>query len=415
MTATPAADHGLTTAAGGRRPASRATLFALSLGHGCADMCAGALFALLPFLVVERHYSYAAAGVFALTASVASAVFQPLVGAHGDRGEAHWLLPAGLLVTGLGIGAVGFATSFPLTLIAVAVCMAGVASYHPEGARWARRASSIRVTADMSIFSVGGGVGYAVGPLVVAAVLAPLGLHGTVVIAVIPVAAAAVVVIALRRFRNLPVGEHGAHRQMQSFASEWRPFVILLVLFSLASGVMTGLLTYVPLFLVQARSSSPAASNVITSVLLAAGAAGMLVGGITAQRLGRRFVLVVPQLALVPAIAVIPHLSYAAIIPVMIVIGLAINANVSVALVLAQEYLPAHMGLATGLTIGLSGGVGGLIVAALGLLGDAAGPSSVLYVIAALPLIVTALAARLPQPEAAPPGTLWGLRVEAER
>jgi len=401
--------------AAGRRPASRATLFALSLGHGCADMCAGALFALLPFLVVERHYSYAAAGVFALTASVASAVFQPLVGAHGDRGEAHWLLPAGLLITALGIGAVGFATSYPLTLVAVAVCMAGVASYHPEGARWARHASSSRVTADMSIFSVGGGVGYAVGPLVVAAVLAPLGLHGTAVIAVIPVAAAAVVIIALRRFRSLPLGEHGPHRRAQALASEWRPFVILLALFCLASGVTTGLMTYVPLFLVQARASSPAASNVMTSVLLAAAATGTLIGGIAAQRLGRRFVLLVPQLVMVPAIALLPSLSYAAMIPVVVLIGIAMNANMSVGLVLAQEYLPVRMGLATGLTIGVCGGVGGLIVAALGLLGDAAGPSSVLYVIAALPLLVAVLGSRLPQPMAAPPGTVWSLRVEAEQ
>ena len=399
----------------GGRPASRATLFALALGHGCADTCSGALFALLPFLVVERHYSYAAAGVFALTASVASAVFQPLIGAHGDRGEAHWLLPAGLLVTGLGIGAVGFATSYPLTLLAVALCSAGVASYHPEGARWARHASSSRVTADMSIFSVGGTVGYAVGPLVVAAVLAQLGLHGTAVIAVIPLAAAVVVAGALRRFRSLPVGEHGRQRYALTRASERRPFVILLALFCLASGVAIGLLTYLPLFLVHDRASSPAASNVMTSILLGAGAAGTLLGGIAAARFGRRLVLIVPQLVLVPAIALLPSLSYAAMIPVVVVIGMAVNANVGVALVLAQEYLPAHMGLATGLTIGLCGGLGGLIVAGLGVLGDTAGPSSVLYVLAVLPLAVAALASRLPKPAAAPPGTLWGRGVEAER
>ena len=400
--------------ASGRRPASRPTLLVLSLGHGCADLCSGALFALLPFLVVERHYSYAAAGVFALTASVASALFQPLVGAHGDRSEAHWLLPGGLVLSGLGIGAVGFATSYPLTLLAVAVCSAGVAAYHPEGARWARHASSSRVTADMSVFSVGGGVGFALGPLVVAAALAPLGLHGTPIIALIPVAAAVVVGVTLRRFRGKPVGEHPLHRQAEVLGSEWRPFSCLAALFCVASGVAIGLLTYVPLFLVQARATSPAASNVMTSVLLAAAAAGTLLGGIAAQRLGRRFVLVMPQLVLVPAIALLPSLSYGAMIPLIIIIGVAVNANVSIALVLAQEYLPAHMGLATGLTIGVCGGAGGLIVAALGLLGDAAGPSAVLYAIAALPLVVAVLASRLPRPAAAPAETVWSLRIEAE-
>ena len=109
-----------------------------------------------------------------------------------------------------------------------------------------------------------------------------------------------------------------------------------------------------------------------------------------------------------PAIAVLPSLSYAAMIPVVVLIGISMTANMSVALVLAQEYLPSRMGLATatGLVLGISGAAGGLIVAALGLLGDAAGPSSVLYVIAALPLPVAVLASRLPQPAAAPPGNV---------
>ncbi len=401
--------------AAGQRRASRITLLALSLGHGCADLCAGALFALLPFLVVERHYSYTAAGVFALTASVASALFQPLVGAQGDRSEARWLMLAGLMLTGLGIGAVGVAQSYPLTLIAVAVCSAGVATYHPEGARWARHASGSRVTADMSVFSVGGGVGYALGPLVVAAVLAPLGLRGTLIVALIPIAAAAVVAAAVERFRGKPAGGDGLPRQALALGSEWRPFTRLVALYCVASGVTTGLLTYVPLFLVHARATSPATSNVMSSVLLAAAAAGTLLGGIAAQRLGRRFVLVVPQLVLVPTIALLPSLSYDAMIPLVVLIGLAMNANVSTALVLAQEYLPTRMGLASGLTIGLCSGAGGLIVAALGLLGDAAGPSSVLYVISVLPIAVAVLASRLPRPAAAPVGTVWSLRVEAER
>ncbi len=401
--------------AASRRPASRATLLVLSLGHGAADLCSGALFALLPFLVVERHYSYAAAGVFALTASVANALFQPLVGAHGDRSEAHWLLPGGLVFAGLGIGAIGYAASYPLTLLAVAVSSVGVAAYHPEGARWARHASSSRVTADMGVFSVGGGVGYALGPLVVAAVLAPLGLHGTPLIALIPIAAAVIVGAALRRFRLKPMGEQPRHRQAGGLGSEWRAFACLAALFCVASGVAIGLLTFVPLFLVEARSASPAASNVMTSVLLAAAATGTLLGGIAAQRFGRRFVLIAPQLVLAPAIALLPSLSYGAMIPLMIVIGVAVNANMSVVLVLAQEYLPAHMGLATGLTIGVCGGVGGLIVAALGLFGDSAGPSAVLYAMAALPLLVAVLAIRLPQPAAAPPGTVWGLPVKAAR
>ena len=399
----------------GLRPAPRPTLLALSLGHGCADPCSGALWALIPFLVVERHYTYEAAGLFALAVTFALALVQPLAGAHGDRGEARWLLPAGLASAGLGIAAVGLVSSYPLTLVAVAISSIGVATYHPEGARWARHASGSRVTANMSVFSVGGSVGYALGPLVVAVVLAPLGLRGTPVIAIVPLVAAVVVVVALRRFREDGVADRLTRRSTLASRSEWRPFACLVPLYCVANGITFGLLTYVPLFLVEVQGTTPAASNVMSSVLLVAAAAGTLLGGLAAQRIGRRVVLIAPQFLLVPAIALLPSLSYGAMIPLAILIGLSINANTSIALVLAQEYLPAHMGLASGLTIGLCSGIGGLIVAALGLLGDTSGPASVLYAIAAMPLLVAALAALLPRPAAAPPGTVWRLRTAARR
>ena len=158
--------------------ATRPALLAFSLGHGSADLCSGALWSLLPFLVVERHYSYGAVGVFALVASLGSALLQPLFGPPGaSRTREPGCCPWDFLVGGLGIAAVGFAGSFPLTLASVAVCSAGVAAYHPEGARWARLAAGSRVTSDMSVFSLGGGIGWALGPLVVAAVVIPSGLR----------------------------------------------------------------------------------------------------------------------------------------------------------------------------------------------------------------------------------------------
>jgi len=184
-----------------------------------------------------------------------------------------------------------------------------------------------------------------------------------------------------------------------------------------SSGVSTGLLVYVPLYVVHARGTTSAAAtagNVMASIFLGACACGTVLGGLTAQRFGRRPVLIVPQLVLVPAVALLPSLGFVGMIPLIVLIGVCVNASISTTLVLAQEYLPRRMGLASGLTIGLCSGVGGLIVAAQGLVGDAWGPAAVLYSIAALPLVVAAFAALLPKPAAAPPGTIWGLRADAE-
>ena len=158
-------------------------------------------------------------------------------------------------------------------------------------------------------------------------------------------------------------------------ACEWRPFALFVVMFSVSSGIATGLMTFVPLYLVDDRGATPAAANVMTSVLLAAAAAGTVLGGYVSHRLGRRFVFVVPQTRLRagdrPAAG---GRATGPSCPLVAVAGSCSSANMAVAVVSAQEYLPSRMGLATGLTMGVCGGVGGLIVAALGPLGDAAGP-----------------------------------------
>ena len=384
------------------------TLAVLILGHGSVDLAAGALFALLPFLVAERHYTLAAVGTFALVANVTNGACQPLLGARGDLREARWMLPLGLVLAGVGIGAAGLTTRFPATLLAVVVCMAGVAAYHPEGARLARGTAVGRIEAKMGLFSVGGGIGYMLGPLLIAAVLASLGLGGTVLVGLVPLVAAAGVALALRRV-GAAVKEAARESARASGPPEWRPFSLLVGMFCLSSAIATGLLVYLPVFLVQARGTSPAAASIMSSIMMGAGAAGMVLGGFVAQRFSRRLVLLAPELLLVPAIAVLPSLGYAGMVPVAALAGLAMEANFSLVIVMGQEYLPARMGLSTGLLNGFCTAVAGLVVYGLGVLGDLTAPVWVLYALALLPVGVAALALFLPRPAAAPAQTRWSL------
>ena len=133
-------------------------------------MYQGAVPALLPFFVADRHYSYAAAAglMFALTA-ISSAI-QPVFGALTDRLHLFWLVPVGLTMAGVGVALSGLMPSYPLTFLVITFAGLGVAAFHPEAARAARAASADSQQA-MSFFSVGGNVGYAIGPMLVFAVL----------------------------------------------------------------------------------------------------------------------------------------------------------------------------------------------------------------------------------------------------
>jgi MFS transporter, FSR family, fosmidomycin resistance protein len=65
--------------------------------------------------------------------------------------------------------------------------------------------------------------------------------------------------------------------------------------------------------------------------------------------------------------------------------------------VMGQEYLPNRLGIASGVTLGLSIGIGGLGAALLGVVADAYGLRTALEVVAVLPLPALALALTLPE------------------
>src|SRR5579864_8834835 len=190
--------------------ADRARLAFLTSTHVVDDLYQGAVPALLPFLAIERHYSYTGLTGITLAATFLASVVQPGFGALTDRyRNLGWLVAAGLLVAGLGIGLSGLGDSYLITWCAVAASGVGVAAYHPEATRTARGMAGDSTQA-MSWFSVGGNLGIALGPVVVTPVLLATRLHGTPLLALPAVAMAGV--LAVRRPWRARAGPGRARR-----------------------------------------------------------------------------------------------------------------------------------------------------------------------------------------------------------
>jgi MFS transporter, FSR family, fosmidomycin resistance protein len=95
---------------------NRRAIALLAAGHFLTDLCQGTVPALLPFLVMERHFSYTAAASLVFAISASSSVVQPLFGQVADRLALAWLLPASILLTGAGLALGAQATTFALVL-----------------------------------------------------------------------------------------------------------------------------------------------------------------------------------------------------------------------------------------------------------------------------------------------------------
>ncbi len=148
-----------------------------------------------------------------------------------------------------------------------------------------------------------------------------------------------------------------------------------------------GLLTFVPLYYVSQLHTSKAAGNTALALMLVGGAVGTALGGPLADRVGRRRV-VLSSLAVLPPLIFAFHASGQALATVLLVFtGAATVATFSVTVVMGQEYLPNRIGVASGVTLGLAIGLGGVGASLLGLVADRWGLDTTMYVVAFLPLI----------------------------
>src|SRR5437660_2984483 len=177
----------------------RRAMAALAAGHMAVDFAGGALPALLPFLKDRFGLSYTLVAVLVLASSVSSSVVQPLFGLWSDRRGAIWLLPAGVAVGGLGIAVAAASPSYGLVVLWVVISGLGTAAYHPEGSKFAAYASGARRASGMSLFTVGGNIGYGLGAAVVTPLVVALGLDGAALV-VVPCMLAAAALLRLHGF-----------------------------------------------------------------------------------------------------------------------------------------------------------------------------------------------------------------------
>jgi FSR family fosmidomycin resistance protein-like MFS transporter len=375
----------------------RRAMATLSAGHLFTDVSQGAVPALLVFLKQQHHLSYASVSALVLAATIASSVIQPLFGLFSDRRSWPWLMPLGPALGGLGIALAGWAPSYGLTFAAIALSGVGVAAFHPEGSRFANYVSGSRRASGMSLFSVGGNVGFALGSLIVTPLVLALGLHGTAFLLIPTWLMAAVLLHELPRLRGFRADVVDGQVKRSDEPEAWGPFTVLAGVIALRSLVYFGMVTFIALYYVQVLHASNALGNAALTVMLVGGAVGTLVGGRLADRFGRRTVLIGSML-LLPPLTVGFLLSGAGVAVVFAgITGAVTIATFAVTIVMGQEFLPGRLGLSAGVTIGLSIGIGGIGAPLLGLVADGFGTRAVFEVIAVVPLLALLLTLALPR------------------
>lgn len=369
-----------------------AVLVALSLCHLLNDTIQSLLPALYPVFQKNYALTFTQIGFLHFAFQVTASILQPAVGLVTDRRPMFRLAATGMGASLVGLLVLAWAGHYWALVAAAMTIGLGSAIFHPDSSRVARAASGGRYGFAQSLFQVGGNTGTALGPLLAAWVVLPLG-QGSVAWF------SALALVAMVLLWNVGTWAKDQHRQSagrRAAAAEAMPlsprrtvFVIaILGLLVFSKYVYVASLTsYYTFFVIEKFGVSVQTAQVLLFVFLGAVALGTFAGGPVGDRIGRKPVIWVSILGVLPFTLVLPHVNLAWTVVLTFVIGLVIASAFSAILVYAQQLVPGKVGMISGLFFGFAFGVAGIGAALLGILADARGIGFVYQVCAFLPAI----------------------------
>ncbi|MDG2531537.1 MFS transporter [Caulobacter endophyticus] len=384
-------------------PQAQTTVFGVILAiSGCHllnDMMQSLLPAIYPNLKTDLNLSFGEIGLVTLAYQITASILQPLVGLYADRRSNPWVLPGGTLFSLAGLAVLSVAHVYGLVLLGACLLGVGSSVFHPESSRVARMAAGGRPGLAQSLFQVGGNAGQALGPLAAALVVVRWGQSSLAFFALLALLAGAVLWNVAVWARH-----HGAARLAAGGrkiaidlpkGAAGKGIAILLVLIFSKYVYMASLTSYFTFYLIERFQVSVENAQMHLFAFLAAVAVGTIAGGPVGDRFGRKAVIWISILGVLPFTLALPYANLFWTGPLVVIIGLLLASAFPAIVVLAQELAPGRIGMISGLFFGFSFGMGGLGAAVLGELADWKGVETVYKLCAVLPALGL-LAAFLP-------------------
>lgn len=332
-------------------------LWLMTFGHLVIDSNGALLFALLPLFVTHLHINLAQAGALSTILLMTSSITQPLFGFLHDRSPLFPMAAAGLLLAGLAMGLTGFATSYAQMIALVLVAGFGIAAFHPQSVAQASRASASSPEWGIAMFFTGASVGTGIMSLLIVPLASRFGPHATLVTVIPAVIAAGLFARAYPTWIRPATRPPGSATAADSVRAVALPLAMLMVVSILRSAVLTAYLTFLPT-LVAYRTGSLGLGALALAAFLFSGSVGALIGGAVAQRIGSAPVVVVSLIAGLLGLLPVAWLPTSILVPWMVGAGVLMFASEAQVTALAQRLLPAFVGTASSLIMGVGLGLG---------------------------------------------------------
>jgi FSR family fosmidomycin resistance protein-like MFS transporter len=366
-------------------------LFAVGFCHLLNDMMQSLLLAIYPTLKAQFHLNFAQIGLVTLAFQCTASLLQPLVGYFSDLRPMPYSLAAGMVFTLAGLLVLASAGSYPVLLLAAVLIGMGSAVFHPESSRVARMASGGRYGLAQSVFQVGGNSGQALSPLTAALLVATYGQRSIIWYAGLALLGIFILFNIGTWYKHHGMARIKSHQAVKhSGLPKNKVAVALAALLALVFSkffYLASINSYYTFYLIHTFGVSVQNAQVHLFLFLGAVAAGTLVGGPLGDKIGRKYVIWVSILGMLPFTLMLPYANLFWTSILSVIIGMTVASAFPAIVVYAQELLPGRVGMISGLFFGFSFGMAGIAAAALGALADATSITFVYKVCSFLPVI----------------------------
>ncbi|MDR3136963.1 MAG: MFS transporter [Coriobacteriales bacterium] len=348
--------------------------FLLTLAHMTTDTCQSAVPALLPFLIASYELSYTQAAVIVLCSNIVSTVVQPLFGYLGDTSQRPWFMALGVICAGTGVALIGIAGAYVPLLAGAFLAGLGAALFHPEGGKLANvLAGSTSKGRGISDFAVGGNLGFATGPILIAVLVPLVGMPGCLLM-LLPTTIMAVLLLAQNRYYKQQSSAHAQKARAQTGTDrqdDWPGFLKVTAVNLTRAIIGSGLMVFIPLYWAHVFMQPESLSSLMLTLYAGSGAIATFLGGRIADKLGFKRVILISVSAFTPTLLVFLWVPNPLVAGALVVVAsLALSLGYSPMVALGQSYLPNHLGLSSGISLGIVVSMGGISTPAIGYVGD---------------------------------------------
>ncbi|MBX3530397.1 MAG: MFS transporter [Rhizobiaceae bacterium] len=354
------------------------------------DIIQSLVSAIYPMLKADFGLSFWQIGLLTFTFQVTASLLQPAIGLAIDKKPMPNSLPLGMFSSLCGLLLLAFAHSYALLLCGAALIGIGSAIFHPEASRVARMASGGRFGMAQSFFQVGGNFGQAIGPLLAAFIIVPRGQDSVAWFALAALLGMTILYRVGRWYERQRVAmvARGSASKAMPFDKRYTYMVLtILMLLTFSKNAYTASISsYYTFYTIEKFGVSIQTAQVLLFVFLGAVALGTIVGGPIGDRIGRKAVIWVSILGVLPFTLALPYANLEWTIALTVIIGVVLASAFPAIVVMAQEMMPGRVGMVAGIFFGFAFGMGGIAAALLGVLADARGIEYVYWACSFLPL-----------------------------